>query len=137
LRLAHPMSSEDRNFFSLVADAIYSNPFLEQRTQTLKKIVPGIQIDPESHEFRIREIGNALNQRIEKLEGKGLKTVQHGQEADRAMIRHAFLLQAYLRFESELNGLIQEQLDKGTESVKVRFASEWISNLKKQGIFDQ
>ncbi len=133
MRLAHPMSSEDRNFFSLVADAIYSNPFLEQRTQILKKIDPGIQIDPESHEFRIREIGNALNQRIENLEGKGLKTVQHGQEADRAMMRHAFLLQAYLRFESELNGLIQEQLGKGTESVKVRFASEWISNLKNRG----
>lgn len=74
MQTTQPMSSEDRNFFSLVADAIYLNPFEEKRSQTLKKVEPEIQLDPTLNIFRIRDIANRLNKRIESLEAKGLKT---------------------------------------------------------------
>lgn len=127
------MSSEDRNFFSLVADAIYLNPFEEKRSQTLKKVEPEIQLDPTLNIFRIRDIANRLNKRIESLEAKGLKTLQDFQETDRTMMLFVFLLQIYLHFESEMNRLIQEQSRQGAESVKVQFASEWLSLMKKRG----
>jgi len=133
LQNTQPMSSEDRNFFSLVADAIYLNPFEEKRSQTLKKIEPEIQLDPISNIFRIRDIADSLNQRIEKLEAKGLKSLQDFQETDRTIMLFVFLLQIYIRFESEMNRLIQEQSRQGAESLKVQFAPEWLSQMKKRG----
>ena len=131
--IPQPLRSEDRKFFSWVADAIYLNPFTEERSQSLKNINPEIQLDPTSNIFRIRDIAKCLNQRIEKLEARGLNTLQDFRETDRPMMDFAFLLQVYLSFEPEMNKLILEQSREGEKSIKVDFAPKWISQMRKRG----
>ena len=84
------LKMEDRNFFSLVVKAIYMNPFLDERQEVLFQISP--------RWYQDRTTAPELNERISRLERKGLSKIKHFKEEDAQLMMHAYLNQEYIRF---------------------------------------
>ena len=122
------LSTEDRDFFSLVVKAIYMNPFFDERQEILSQISPrcyhDLTIDPELAE---------LTERIERLERKGLNKIQNFREEDGRLIRHAYLYQEFIRFDSDFVELIQDQIKRPAAPVTVDFADQLITRLQSRG----
>lgn len=131
------LSSEDRKFFSLITKAILSNPFLDERDEILIQIIPGYDKEIKSRIIELETIATALNERLDRLERKGLFQIQHFKRDDRELMRDAFLLRTYRRFVQDFDKLIQNQLSLGQTPAGVPFAEEVISQLKSRGFLVQ
>ena len=131
------LSSEDRKFFSLITKAILSNPFLDERDEILIQIIPGYTKEIKSRIIELETIATALNERLDRLERKGLYQIQHVKGEDRPLLRDAFLLQTYRRFVQDFDKLIQNQLSLGQTPADVPFAEKVISQLKSRGFLVQ
>jgi hypothetical protein len=123
------LGTEDRDFFSLVVKAIYMNPFLDERQEILSQISPLCGQD--------LTIGPKLNERIERLERKGLNKIQHFGEEDGRLIRHAYLYQEFIRFDSDFAQLIQNQIERPADPLTVDFADHLITRLQSRGFLKE
>jgi hypothetical protein len=130
------LNGEDRDFFTLVTEAILTNPFLEERAEVLAQTVPGLIPDRKRPELRLLAILPVLNDRIGQLERKGLSRIKHFHKEDRQLLRDSFLLQVYLQFLHKFDELIQDQLSLGETPAEVRFAQHVIAQLKARGFLD-
>lgn len=121
------LNGEDRDFFTLVTEAILTNPFLEERAEVLAQTVPGLIPDRKRPELRLLAILPVLNDRIGQLERKGLSRIKHFHKEDRQLLRDSFLLQVYLQFLHKFDELIQDQLSLGESPAEVPFAQHVIA----------
>lgn len=119
------LNTEDRNFFSLVVKSIYLNPFLDERQEVLFQISP--------RWYRDRTIGPELNDRIGRLDGKGLSKIQHFKEEDDQLMMHAYLYHEYVRFFPDFEKLVQSQMQRRDTVVNVPFANKLITRLLSRG----
>jgi len=132
------LKANDRKFFNLVTEAVLSNPFLDERVEILKKILPGFKRDLKNGDYRLMSIMPGLSERISRLERKGLGNLQHfKEEEDRLLLKRAFLLQLYLSFIQEFDNLIQNQLSFGQTPAEVPFAKKILSNLSSRGLSEK
>ena len=131
------LEQEDRTFFSLVTNAILSNPFLDERDEILIQILPGFTKDNKSRMIELSTIAPELNKRIDRLERKGHGKIQHFEKKDRQFVKDAYLLLVYIQFFNDFDELIQSQLNLGETPADVPFAKEVISRLKSHGFSDQ
>ena len=123
------LNTEDRDFFSIVIKAIYTNPFSDERADILEQISPGFK-----HEGTIAP---GLNKRIEQLKKKDLTKIQQLKGKDRHLVSHAFLYKTFLQFFSELDNLVHKQINQQDEPVGVSFAEQLIAQLKSYGFAEQ
>jgi DNA-binding NtrC family response regulator len=130
------LNGEDRDFFTLVTEAILTNPFLEKRAEVLAQTVPGLIPDRKRPELRLLAILPVLNDRIGQLERKGLSRIKHFHKEDRQLLRDSFLLQVYLQFLHKFDELIQDQLSLGETPAEVPFTQHVIAQLKARGFLD-
>ena len=130
------LNGEDRDFFTLVTEAILTNPFLEERAEVLAQTVPGLIPDRKRPELRLLAILPALNDRIGQLERKGLSRIKHFHKEDRQLLRDSFLLQVYLQFLHKFDELIRNQLSLGETPAEVSFAQQVIAQLRARGFLD-
>jgi len=123
------LNTEDRNFFNTVVKAIYTNPFLDERTDILEQLSPGFKHDGT--------IAPGLNKRIDQLERRGLTKIQQLKGEDSHIVAHAFLYKTFLQFFSVLDNLVQRQLNQHDKPVDVPFAGQLITQLKAYGFAEQ
>jgi hypothetical protein len=123
------LKTEDRNFFSLVVKSIYLNPFLDERQEVLFQISPRWYDD--------RTIAPELNERISRLERKGLSKIQHFKEEDAQLMMHAYLNQEYIRFFPDFEKSIQSQTQRRDTVVNVPFADKLITRLLSRGFSEK
>jgi DNA-binding NtrC family response regulator len=131
------LDPEDRNFFALVTEAVLTNPFPEGRAKILVRVLPGLVQAEESSEVALLAIAPPLNERISRLERKGLSRFQHFKEKDRQLLKDVFLLQIYIRFLPDFDELIRNQLSLGETPADVPFAEHVISEIKSRGFSKQ
>ena len=131
------LSREERNFFMLVTKAVLTNPFLEERAETLAQILPDLAPESKRPELRLLVTLPALNDRLGQLERKGFSRIQHFSKEDRQLLRDSFLLQVYLQFLHKFDELIRNQVSLGETPAEVPFAKEVIAQLKARGFLDQ
>ena len=129
------LSTDDRNFFSLVKKAIYLNPFGEERREVLVKLAPTIDLSAEEgmDPFLVK-ILPGLSDRIGKLDKKGLSRIEDFSDDDSLLVGYAYLLESYLTYSSELDGLIREQLRKPGERVTAPFLTKLVGDLERRGL---
>jgi DNA-binding NtrC family response regulator len=137
MKVSVRLDVENRNFFTLVTEAILTNPFLEERGELLAQTVPGFSPDCKRPEFKLLTILPALNDRIGQLEQKELSRIKHFHKEDRQLLRDSFLLQVYLQFLHKFDELIRNQLSLGETPAEVPFAKQVIAQLKARGFLDQ
>ena len=124
------LNSEDVKFFELLVKAIYSNPFSDERAEILTQISPDGYTKKQIFRGQLLSTVHLdLDDRLGRLERKGLTRFQQFSEKHRSLLEHAFLVRVYRRFCPQIDKLIQNQLGKSGVPAKIPFAKEAIASL--------
>jgi DNA-binding NtrC family response regulator len=129
------LSASDREFFSLVADAAFSNPFSDRREELDSRIagiepVPG-RITP------LEDVRAAVLARMDTLRARGVDSLRHFGGEDLRVMRMAFLFDVFHRFIEPFDQLIVTQARQGAEPCPVPFAPDALGMLRARGFPDQ
>ncbi len=129
---AAKLDPSEREFFEIVFQTAFCNPFSEQRLELDAKIL-GHQVgrSPEEH---LDELTSVITARVQRLEAQSLADVRQHPAADRDLMRTVFLFEAYHRFCREFDQLILDQVKLGAQSAPVRFAGDALTQMRKRGI---
>jgi len=121
-----------REFFELVAETAFCNPFNEKRAGLDAKIV-GHPVEPflEKH---LDEITEAVAARLRKLEAKGVVDVRRFSGRDQELMQTAVLFQVFHQFCRDFDQLILEQVGMGTAPAPVQFAGGALAQMRRHGI---
>jgi DNA-binding NtrC family response regulator len=122
----------DREFFAVVAQTAFCNPFSEQRTDLDARIV-GHPLEPFS-ETHLDEMTKVISGRVERLESQGLADVRKYSAADRELMQTVFLFELFHVFCRAIDQLILEQVRLGDQSVPLKFAGELLERMRRRGI---
>ena len=127
------LSSADREFFSLVSQAVFANPFSDERDRLFAEIAhfPGEGSDDEWRQ----QVGATVSRRLESLAANGARVCHIGDfgERDREVLEIACLFDTYHRYLAQLDALILEQIQAGDEPCKVDFATSALDELTARG----
>ncbi|MHC4756024.1 MAG: sigma 54-interacting transcriptional regulator, partial [Planctomycetota bacterium] len=126
------LSSQDREFFSLVSQAVFTNPFSEERA-TIDRRITGIDSRTAWREI-VPEVLHEVFRRISKLDEDKYLTIRDFQKIDSDILEYVFLFDEFHKFAKQFDQLIIDQIEKPQESLTVPFAEQAISLLIKRGI---
>ena len=121
------LNSTERNFFSLVHQAVYANPFGDRRGRVDLEIA-GFFEDAADH----RALADAIDQirnHVARLEKENRADISQYNPDDRSLLTSVFLFDLFHRFTAAFDRLIQDQLQAGDRSLRVAFARELIDQL--------
>src|SRR5690349_246911 len=96
----------DRQFFEVVAQTAFCNPFSERRSE-LDATIVGHPVEPFS-EGHLEELTRAVSARVQKLEAQGLADVRRYSGQDRDLIRTVFLFELFHQVCRQFDALILE-----------------------------
>jgi len=125
------LTTETKQFFSLVSQAAFANPFSERRVELDRQIggVTGSKQRSEIITAMVRELGK----RIEKLEKEGAVKITDFEASDQDLIRYVYLFDVYHKFAKDFDNFIIEQINAGEQPIEVVFAKDALSLLTKRG----
>lgn len=126
------LNTADRDFFQVVSESAFCNPFSERRVELDAQIV-GHTIQPFA-EFHLAEMTEQVSRRIGKLEEAGHDDVRRFRAEDRALVQTVFLFEIYHQHYEDLDLLILDQLRLGAQSAAVPFAEKVLTRLRRRGI---
>src|SRR4051795_10677433 len=122
----------EREFFQIVAQAAFCNPFREQRFDLDAKII-GHAVEPFS-ELHLDELTGVVCARIKKFDESGLGTLRRYGARDRELMQTVFLFELYHHYYQEFDQLILAQVKAGSQSLRVEFAAEALGRMRQRGI---
>ena len=122
----------DRDFFAVVSQTAFCNPFSEERVALDAKIV-GHPVDVFS-ETHLDEMTQVICGRVQKLEADGLADVRRYSGADRELMQTVFLFELFHVFCRAMDQLILDQVKLGVEPAAVKFAGELLGRMHRRGI---
>src|SRR5438128_10909009 len=107
----------EREFFQLIANAAFCNPFSETRAELDSQIV-GHPVAPFS-EAHLDELTSVVRARLKKLEERGLMDLRRFPAAEQELMQTAFLFELFHEYLKEFDQLILAQVKMGAQSVRV------------------
>ena len=120
------LSSRDRDFFRLVSQYVFCNPFDPDANTFVHKIVGK---NYKSRETLYRHLGEKVQKRIESaILGKNLLWSDFSGE-DQELVRVALLYDTYGLCQTEFDELITRQIDAGSIPCSVHFADHILTLL--------
>jgi two-component system, NtrC family, response regulator HydG len=122
----------DREFFAVVSQTAFCNPFSEQRAELDARIV-GHPADVFSA-AHLDEMTQVICGRVQKLEAGGLANVQRYSGTDRELMQTVFLFELFHVFCRALDQLILDQVKLGDQPATVKFADELLGRMHRRGI---
>ncbi|MCK5472690.1 MAG: sigma-54-dependent Fis family transcriptional regulator, partial [Planctomycetes bacterium] len=125
------LTANDKEFFSLVSEAAFANPFSHQRIELDRKISGSPQ--STSRKEAVAEAVRKVNKRIEKLDDNGTVKIQDFKKTDSDLIEHLFLFDVFHQFVNQFDQLIIDQIAAGEKSISVPFAKEALYLLTRRG----
>ena len=123
------LSESQRNFFALASQAIFANPFTDERLAIDAKLAgqPGKSTRSEFDQ----QVSPRLRQMWASL-GEDIKfTDFEGKDAD--LLMHAMLFDTFWHYSGDLDKLILEQIEAGDETLPVPFAPKVLTRLRQWG----
>lgn len=130
------LTSEERGFLTLVAEAAFANPFSRERDE-LDRQIAGVSGPEPSREELIRLVTVRVAEQLKKLEQTGRADVRLYEGHDREVVRMAFLFNTYLRYRPDFDNFVLEQLHAGDTPSRVSFAQEALSILHRLGFTEE
>src|SRR6266446_2377078 len=121
----------DREFFEVVSQTAFCNPFSEKRAELDARIV-GHSVDVFS-EAHLDEMTQVMSARVERLEREGPADVRRYSGEDRDLMQTVFLFELFHRFCRDLDQLILDQIKLGVQSAPVKFAGEVLERMRRRG----
>ncbi|MEN8245313.1 MAG: sigma 54-interacting transcriptional regulator [Thermodesulfobacteriota bacterium] len=126
------LSPDLREFFSLVKGAIQLNPFDAERIAFDLKL-SGLSRDATRKE-QIEKVVHEVGERLARLEADGRVNVRSYSGKDRQLVQAAVLFHYFYLFREKFDQFILDQMEAGDNSLKVPFAQEALSFLRKKGL---
>ena len=126
------LTTEDREFFAPLGRVIFMNPFSAEREALLGRVSPGhggeaLHLDPKTYAF-VSEV----TRRLDRLDARGLATLEQFEERDRDVMQWVYLYQVYHRHVPEIDASIRKQA-MANSPVAVPFAEKMIAELDHRG----
>jgi DNA-binding NtrC family response regulator len=126
------IESADREFFEVVSQIAFCNPFSEHRLELDAKILDHpVGCSPEEH---LDEFSAVISARLRKLEAGGRADVRRYAGADRDLMQTVFLFEIYHQFCRDFDQLILDQVKLGVPSAPAKFAGDALARMRKRGI---
>jgi DNA-binding NtrC family response regulator len=125
------LSLQDRRFFERVNQAVFANPFSDERIQ-IELVISGLpEGNPKTE--RVLKTTQRVSQKIREFERSGKQKMQDFRPEDRKLIKYAFLFDFFYRFRKKFDRLILDQIQAGDTPLKTPFAPEALSILEQRG----
>jgi DNA-binding NtrC family response regulator len=125
------LSPADREFFELVSQAAFSNPFSDTRQEFDMKIAGGERSLPK--EKLILQVVHRVSERVRKLEDVGAADIRRYRAEERFVVQNAFLFDVFHQFISKFDHLILDQVAAGDTPQPVPFARDALAMLARRG----
>jgi transcriptional regulator with AAA-type ATPase domain len=120
-----------RDFFSLVADATFTNPFSTHRAEIDRRIA-GMLSETDWRKVVPRAV-DQIRRRLIQLDKDGTLRVQNFDPADRALMTYVYLFDTFHRFARDFDDFIVLQQRRGDEPPEVPFADAALESLSRRG----
>ena len=125
----YELSGADRDFFRIVTESVFSNPFATETYHLACAIAGG---DYKPGDVLNQKMVTALRQRLEKVTEDNCIPWKQFSGEDRELIRVAVLYDTYHHCFNDFDQLISKQIDKGAEPCEVPFAKDNLSLLHQR-----
>src|SRR5688572_30225882 len=119
----------DADFWRMIAQATFANPFSDQRYELDRQIAGHFQDERQRAEL----VKNAVCDRMERLQRNGCAHLRYFRGAEREVMRNGFLFEVYHRFYVQFDELIAKQIAAGDAPCPVPFASDALALLRQRG----
>jgi MoxR-like ATPase len=119
----------DADFWRMIAQATFANPFSDQRYELDRQIAGHFQDERQRAEL----VKNAVCARTERLQRDGRAHLRHFRGPEREVMRNGFLFEVYHRFYVQFDELIAKQIAAGDAPCPVPFASDALALLRQRG----
>lgn len=123
------LNTKDRDFFRLVSQLVFSNPFDKDASRVAHQIV-GRKY--KSRETLFKHLSSKVRQRLDSVVTERRLSWKDFREENQELIRIALLYDAYRTCHTKFDDLIVRQIEAGAEPCKVHFAPEIFSLLKQR-----
>jgi DNA-binding NtrC family response regulator len=130
-----PLTSEERDFFTLVSRAAFANPFGDERSE-IDSQISGMDAWA-SPEERIRTVVGEVSRRIGGLEQDGIADINLFYGDDRIMLEKVFLFELFYQFKDKFDQLIEEQIAAGDSPVKISFYTDAFAAISRRGFHEE
>jgi len=129
------LSAQERDFFRMVNQAVFANPFSDERVRIDAMIA---QSGPAADSSEIVELSQkAISRSVEKLTRQKKADIGRYRGQDRILVRNVFLYDFFNCFIDRFDGLIMDQIAAGDTPLKVIFAREAFAHLENKGFSGQ
>jgi len=126
------LTTDLRDYFSLVQGAIQVNPFDSGRMDFDLKL-SGLSKETPPKE-RVEKAVYEVGERIKHMEADGRVDIRHYTGKDRQLVLAAVLFHYFYLFREKFDQFILDQMEAGDNSLKVPFAQEALSFLRRKGL---
>jgi DNA-binding NtrC family response regulator len=125
------LNPEQREFFSLVNRAAFSNPFSDERARldsTISRL-------PESgsREAQILGVMAAVGEKLARLDAGGPGKLGDYTGKDARILEYTFLFHEYHQYAGQFDRLIERQFSNAEAPEKVLFSEDFLSALRRRG----
>jgi len=128
------LSAEEKEFFTLIGQAGFINPFSKER-EALELQIAGMPHNL-SRKKRTDAFVSAINDRIHALEKAGKATLNAFHDQERQLMERVFMVELFYRFKNRFDDLINQQILAGSAPVKIPFFNDALSAATQRGFDD-
>ena len=125
------LTNDDRQFFRLVADASYTNPFSEERREIDSQVAGLLNTEDDWRKIVPLAI-DAIHKRLDHLDADGPRRFQDFVDRDAGLMKYTYLYEVYHRHALAFDDFILAQ-QQCSSPLKVPFAAAALSELQARG----
>ena len=129
------LSQSFRDFFALVADATFTNPFSSQRVEIDRRIA-GIFNEPDWPKVVDLAV-KQIHCRLAELDKEGPCGIGDFDAADRELMTSTYLFEIYHGFRQDFDDLIVQQQSRGDDPCPISFADKTLAAFAQRGFVPQ
>jgi hypothetical protein len=126
------MTKDERDFFTMVADTAFANPFSTERMDLDRKIT-GVTRTDLTREEMVQQVTINIAERLRILEASGRADITLYEGEERRTVGVVFLFTVYHRFRHDFDAFIPKQIAAGDVPCKVPFARDVLAMLAHLG----
>ncbi|UCG10995.1 MAG: sigma-54-dependent Fis family transcriptional regulator [Deltaproteobacteria bacterium] len=129
------LTAEEREFFSMVSQAVFTNPFTDERVNLDAKIT-GMP-SKVTELARIEKLREVVGKKVQQLETEGRGNINLFSGHDRLLVETSFLFDFFHQFLEKFDQFILDQIDTGDKPLTVPFTRQAFSHLNRRGFSDE
>jgi len=127
------LTAADRNLFALVTQAIFTNPFDDERLALDAQISGVPDLASISERDRLQLLLPRITGCLKRLEREGPGRLESFEGEDRRLVEYAYLFHFFHRHIDDFDDLIQAQLSAGDAPCAVPFARDLLAGMRRRG----